>query len=221
MLYILKKLTFNIAVELDALIDPVCFVIDPSAESILDVGCGQGYPMRLIKSIYKFKKIVGVDLFKKYIKEAKAADLHDEYVLSDIRKMKFAANSYDIVLASHVIEHLPFKDTKKFVKDLERIAKKQVIIATPIGQMNHPAVDNNKLQIHLSHFYPEDFEKMGYQVLKYGRKSILGEKGVVHKVKSRFLRQLIFLAHIMISPLFYLYQPTADYYFVAYKKIDD
>ncbi|HEX7042068.1 MAG TPA: class I SAM-dependent methyltransferase [Patescibacteria group bacterium] len=201
------------------MVEPICHVIDRSAESILDVGCGQGYPMRLIRHIMKPKRVVGVDLFKKYIVEAKEEGLHDDYVFCDVRKMKFKPRSFDVVIASQIIEHLPKKDTNKFIKDLERIAKKQVIIATPTGEMYHPAVDGNKLQLHKSFFYPEDFERLGYKVVKYGRKSVFGDNGIVHKINVDIIRKLIFFSNVIISPLYYMYQPFADYYFVAYKDV--
>lgn len=216
----IDKYLYPAKLWLDSLVDPVCKVIDKSAETILDVGCGQGYPIRLIRIGMKPKKIVGVDLFEKYIKEAKQAKLHDEYVVSDIRKMKFKAKSFDVVLASHVIEHLKPSDAAKFIKDLERIAKKQVIIATPIGEMYHPPVDGNHLQLHLSHFYPKDFKKLGYKTVKYGRKSLLGEFGIVHKVKSNLVKKLLFIFNIAISPLYYWDQDLADYVVVAYKKMN-
>ncbi len=214
-----KSLSFLLGVRLDSMVEPICRVIDRSAESILDVGCGQGYPMRLIRYIMKPKKVVGVDLFKKYIKEAKEEKLHDDYVFCDVRKMKFKPRSFDVVIASQIIEHLPGKDTKKFVEDLEKIAKKQVIIATPIGEMYHPAVDGNKLQLHKSFFYPEDFERLGYKVVKYGRKSIFGDNGIVHKINVDLVRKLIFFGNVVASPLYYMCQPIADYYFVAYKDM--
>lgn len=217
----IDKYLYPAKLWLDSLVDPVCKVIDKSSESILDVGCGQGYPIRLIKIMgMQPKRIVGVDLFEKYIKEAKRAKLHDEYVVSDIRKMKFPAKSFDVVLASHVIEHLKPTDASKFLKDLERIAKKQVIIATPIGEMYHPPVDGNHLQLHLSHFYPKDFTKLGYKTLKYGRKSLLGEFGIVHKVKSDIVKKLLFIFNIVISPLYYWDQSLADYVVVAHKKMN-
>lgn len=214
-----NSLFFRIGVRLDSMVEPICHIIDKSAESILDVACGQGYPMRLIRLRMKPKKVVGVDLFKKYIEEAKKEKLHDEYVISDVRKMKFKSKTFDVVLASQIIEHLPKKDTKKFIKDLERIARKQVIIATPIGEMYHPAVDGNRLQLHKSFFYPEDFEKLGYKVVKYGRKSVFGDNGIVHKIDIDFIRKIIFFGNVLVSPLYYMYQSLADYYFVAYKDM--
>ena len=223
MLKVYKKLDkslFPFKLWLDSLVDPICKIIDKSSESILDVGCGQGYPMRLIRIVMNPKNVVGVDLFEKYIKEARKSKLHDKYVISDIRKMKFPAKSFDVVIASHVIEHLPEKDAIKFIRDLERIAKKQVIIATPIGEMYHPPVDGNHLQLHLSHFYPKDFKKLGYRTLKYGRKSLLGETGLVHRVKLDLVKKFLFMVNILISPLYYWDQSFADYVFVAYKKMN-
>lgn len=202
-----------------AQIDPICRVIDKSSGSILDVACGDGFQMRLIRSIWSPKYAVGVDLFKKYIVNAKRLKLHDRYAFSDVRKLKFPTKSFDIVLASQIIEHLPKKDGRKFIKDLEKIAKRQVIIATPNGPMYHPAVDNNNLQLHLSHYYPEEFEKLGYKIVKYGRKSILGENGIVHRIKSDPVRKMFFLLDVFLSPLYYLFPIFADYYFVAYKDV--
>lgn len=214
-----SSLMDRVKLKLDSMADPVCRVIDKSAESILDVGCGQGYPMRLLHLVMKPGKTVGVDLFKKYIKEAKRHHLHDDYVLADIRKMKFKRKSFDVVLASMVIEHLPARDGKKFIKDLEKIARKQVIIVTNIGEMYHPPVDGNELQLHKSHYYPEDFEKLGYKVVKYGRKSLFGDNGVVHKINNDLIRKAIFFTSIILSPLYYAFPRLADYYFVAYKNL--
>lgn len=213
-----KKL-YPLKLQLDARIDPICKIINKEGESILDVGCGQGYPMKLIKLVMKPKDIVGVDLFTKYIKEAKEEKIHDRYVISDIRKMKFAPKSFDIVLASQVIEHLPKKDGLKFIRDLEKIARKQVIIATPIDEMYHPAVDDNTLQLHLSSYNPKDFKKLNYQTIKFGRKSMLGENGLVHTVKVDAIKKGVFVLNILLGPIFYLFQPLADYYFVAYKDL--
>ncbi len=199
--------------------DPVCKIIDRSAVSILDVGCGEGDPMRLIRAIMKPKYCVGVDLFEKSIKKAKKDKLHDRYLICDVRKMRFPRKSFDVVLASHVIEHLPKKDTRNFIKSLEKIAKKQVIIATPIGEMYHPPVDGNKLQLHLSAFYPDDLKSLGYETINYGRKSVLGENGLVHRTKSDFLKKIIYFVNILVSPMYYINDRFADYIFVAYKRV--
>lgn len=199
--------------------DPVCWIIDKSAKSILDVGCGQGFPMKMIKFRMNFKYSVGVDLFKPYIEIGKKSKIHNYYVIKDVRKMKFENKSFDVVIALQILEHLKKEEAWKVLRKIEKIAKKQVIITTPIGKMYHPAVDNNKLQLHLSGFYPIEFEKRGYKIIKFGRKEILGEGGLVHKIDNDLFRKIVYSISYLLNICLYLFQPWANYYFVAYKKI--
>lgn len=222
----LKKLYFKfdnyinpIKILLLSLEDPVCWIIDKSAKSILDIGCGQGFPMKMIKVRMKVDKSVGVDLFKPYIKIGKQLKIHDQYIISDVRRLRTKNKSYDIVLALQIIEHLKKREAWKILRKMEKIAKKQIIIATPIGKMYHPIVDNNKLQLHQSGFYPEEFEKKGYKIIRFGRKELLGEGGLVHKIDNDLFRKIVYGISYLLNICLYLFQPWANYYFVAYKKI--
>lgn len=201
-------------------VEPECWVIDKRVKTILDVGCGQGLPMQLLKKRYKFDRIVGVDLFKPYIKECKEKKIHDEYILSDVRKLLFKDNSFDVVMALQILEHLPKKDAWKLLAKMEKIAAKQVIIATPIGEMYHPPVDGNELQLHLSDFQPKEFEKRGYKVLKVGLKELIGEHGLVHQVPNDLVRKFIYSINLFVTLFLYFWQKKANYYFVATKKMD-
>jgi ubiquinone/menaquinone biosynthesis C-methylase UbiE len=200
--------------------EPVVRLIDPSTKTILDVACGPSWPMKLLRQKFKFDKVVGVDLYEPYIAKAREEGVHDEYVIRDVRDLPFEDKSFDTVLALQIIEHLEKEEAWKMIDNLERIAKKQVIIATPIGEMYHPDEDGNELQLHHSHFYPEDLEAKGYKTIKYGRKSILGENGIVHKIKFRPLRQLIFLLNLAITPLYFKFQPLSDYHVYAIKNLN-
>lgn len=199
-----------------SLVNPACLVIDKSAESILDVGCGQGLPMQMIKMRMNVKKTVGVDLFEPYIKECKKKKIHNEYVKADVRKLPFDDKSFDVVIALQVLEHLPKKDSWKVLSKMEKIAKKQVIIAMPVGELYHAAVDGNDLQLHHSSFYPKEFKKRGYKTIKMGRKSL---ELLPYKLKNDLARKVVYFTNLVLSFLFYLIQPLADHYFVAYKKI--
>ena len=199
--------------------DPLLWAIDKKGSTILDLGCGQGKPMILIKMRMKVKKSVGVDLFTPYLKEAKERKIHEEYIVSDIRKIEFKPKSFDIVLASHVLEHMPKRDAIKVLKKMEKIAKRQVIIATPIGEMYHPAVDENIHQLHKSAFYPEEFKKRGYKIYRYGWRWLLGDVGIVHKIQNDIVRKILYTFNILATPLYYLFPNICDYTFVAYKDM--
>jgi hypothetical protein len=200
--------------------EPITLLIDKSAESILDVGCGQGLPMELIKMRMSPKKTVGVDLFEPYIEEARKTKIHDEYVIADVRKLPFKKNSFDVVICLQVLEHQKKKDAIKMLKKMEQIAKKQVIVATPIGEMYHPAVDDNILQMHQSEFTEKDFKKYGYNTLKWGRRSLFGDEGIVHKIENDLLRKAVYFVNLLLTPVYYFSQQFSDYHIYAYKNLE-
>lgn len=201
--------------------DPITWVLDPKIETVLDLGCGQGKPMEFIKYRLKIKKSVGVDLFEPYIKEAKEKRIHDKYILEDIRKIKFPAKSFDLVMASHVLEHMPKKDAFRVLENMERMARKQVIAVTPIGEHYHQLEDGNIWQLHKSAFTPKDFEEKGYRTKKYGWKWLLGDHGIVHTIKIDIVRKILYTFNILATPVYYHLQPSCDYIFVAFKNLED
>ncbi len=205
-----------------AISDPLSWVVDKSVRSILDLGCGQGKPMAMIKLWHKIDTAVGVELYKPYIKLARKQKLHDKYIIGDVREVNFKPKSYDLVLASHVLEHLPKKDAWKLLSKMEKIAKMQIIVATPIGAIYQPAFDDNKLQQHKSHFLPEEFEKRGYKVIKYGLRFLLDEHsgGLVYKFSNPTVKKIIYIVNFLMTPLYYLFPQICDYSFVAYRSIN-
>lgn len=95
----------------------------------LDCGCSDGkLTMSLAKKI-KTKKIFGIDVDQKAIKLSKKKGI--EVISGDLnRTMPFKEETFDVITAVEVIEHL--YDTDTFIKELYRVCKKggYVLIAT-------------------------------------------------------------------------------------------
>lgn len=144
-----------------------------NAKSLLDVGCGIYSPMRFVD----IGRQVGVDGYLQSIQEAERNRTHDEYVHASIDALPdlFADQSFDAVVALDVIEHLPKENGDAFLKHMERIAKKTVIVFTPNGFIPQKSHDGN-LQEHVSGWTAQELRAKGYTVYGvYGVKQLRGE----------------------------------------------
>lgn len=126
--------------------------LDKNSHTILDLGCGNGLPMRGINKHQKFFTI-GIDLFLPHLNECRQMRVHDGYVLCDARFLPFRKKTFDIVLCLEVIEHLRKNDGIVLIKEIEETARVQVIISTPVG------FDHGK-----SGWIPIEFEQTGYKL---------------------------------------------------------
>lgn len=52
-------------------------------------------------------------------------------------KLPFEDNSFDVVCAIDVLEHLPSTKRKRFIEEMSRIAREKLILSFPIGTLNH------------------------------------------------------------------------------------
>jgi|LGOV01.1.fsa_nt_gb ubiquinone/menaquinone biosynthesis C-methylase UbiE len=98
---------------------------------ILDVGCGDGYITSLI--FKKFEDVVGIDISKKAINFAREKNQGAKFVVGTCTNIPFSDESFDIIVASEVIEHVSYNDGKVFLKEARRVLtpKGKIIISTP------------------------------------------------------------------------------------------
>jgi len=146
--------------------------------SLLDLGCGfNSYVQYLDKKMHR----VGVDLFDDYIKKSTASGIHDRYFKQDIRNLKnFKDRSFDAVCAADVIEHLTKEEGLVLIKEMERIAKKLVVISTPNGHRHQECYDENEFQAHKSGWVADEFKTRGFSVLGMdGLRLLRGDMSVI------------------------------------------
>jgi SAM-dependent methyltransferase len=89
--------------------------LDKGAESILDIGCGKGEPMKFINRARNFYVVV-LDIFKPYLLKAKKNSTHDDYVLCDVRYMP--VSSYE----QHAYDNNPYQE-HKYVWSVDEIKR--------------------------------------------------------------------------------------------------
>jgi SAM-dependent methyltransferase len=149
----------------------VVFHVLNECHSILDIGCGRGGIARVIRARTRTGPcfLVGIDLFLEYL--VKARDLYDDVLLCDARHLPIRSKVFDAVVAKELIEHLEKKQGHAMLPELENIARRQVVLTTPVGfacvsPMGDPA--EIELQQHRSGWFPGEFTKLGYEVKGVG-----------------------------------------------------
>lgn len=162
--------------------------------SVLDVGVGYGVPAFVIKSRYalhisptdkKVKsnlRIVGVDAFDPWIDWCEEHNIYDQIVKCNIEKerLPFESKSFDVAIMKDVLEHLPKDVGKDVIMQLERIARKRVLLTTLNKWKYDDSIDDaehqgNPFLLQEAHWNPSDFRKLGYKVRGVGALGFLND----------------------------------------------
>lgn len=97
-----------------------------SPKKVLEIGPGPGIVSGILNRMKV--KVTTLDIDPK---------LHP-IVCADVTSLPFASKSFDTVLAAEILEHIPFPEVPKALKELSRVAGKSIVITLP----------------HFSHFAP-------------------------------------------------------------------
>jgi hypothetical protein len=181
-------------------------------ESFLELGCGNNSPVRYFSRNFKS---VGVDSFKPYLEKSKKMGIHDEYFLMDVRNLKFKRKSFDAVLALDLIEHLTKSEGEKLLTDMERIARKKVIIFTPNGFLEQHEYDGNIRQVHKSGWTVSEMRKKGYKIFGVNGIKLLKGRG-----RFKQSRNLAIWVISDITQLFTYHLPEYAFQLLCVKEVD-
>ncbi len=105
----------------------------PAGATVLDAGCGEGVLSVLLAQ--KGCIVTGIDLSEPNIRSARAHAASEgvadrvTFRTGDIESMGMADKSFDYVVSSHVLEHVP--DFVRGARELRRLTRQRAIIAIP------------------------------------------------------------------------------------------
>jgi SAM-dependent methyltransferase len=135
--------------------------VTPNMESVIDIGCGRGFFLqKLVEK--KAKNIWGCDLFDAVAVEGTT------YQQGNIEALPFPDNSFDVVICSHILEHV--KDFDKAVSEIKRVAKKKVIVTVPKQRYFYYTLD-----LHIRFFYAKAELAAAMKMEKYSVVSLNGD----------------------------------------------
>lgn len=93
--------------------------------SIIDIGCGEGF----IANCLSRPDITGVDISEKALKIARRKNPGCNFCAGSIYDLSFKKNSFDLVIATEVLEHLENPD--RALQEIKRISKDYCILSVP------------------------------------------------------------------------------------------
>jgi hypothetical protein len=138
-------------------------------KSAIDIGCGcNSHLSQFRPSVLT----IGIDSDLVSIRLSKELNLHDHYVQANILTEDIGSllekvglpRKADLVGLYGVIEHLPRHLGFELLRACEAITNKYIILETPHGFVPQGPEYGNPHQRHLSGWYPQDFEALGYTV---------------------------------------------------------
>lgn len=99
--------------------------------NILEVGCGEGHLLNQLKCENKESPIsmYGTDLSSEIIKQAKNMYRSLSFFVSSVYDIPFKKNSFDLVVASEVLEHI--EDPVKGIEAIKEISCKYCLFSVP------------------------------------------------------------------------------------------
>lgn len=112
------------------------------AKDVLDLGCGGGIMVSALGRIAR--RAVGIDIGEQAIAFARASFPRHEFICADFRDVNLAADSFDFVHASEIIEHV--NDLAAFMSFLAHVTRPggHVYVTTP--DIGHPALPTDVRQ---------------------------------------------------------------------------
>lgn len=132
-------------------------------DSVLEVGCGTGAVLARLSTIGVGRQFTGIDIIDPMINlEANGVAL-DAFRFSayDGCKVPFADRAFDLVYASHVLEHVP--EQRAFLRELARASRRFVYVEVPCelhGRTSHRALQSTLDIGHINFYTPDTFMLM-------------------------------------------------------------
>jgi SAM-dependent methyltransferase len=173
--------------------------LDKGSRSILDLGCGKGDPMLYLNRSGAMHAI-GADIWKPTLLETKQRQTHDDYVLCDVRKLPFQAKSADIAMCLEVLEHMDKESGIQLLSEMEMVARRQVIINTPLGKYKQGALEGNPHQLHVYMWNPADMRGLGYKVVTMGLRQLGGDEGLGANAPEP-IKRILDMIYVLAGPI--------------------
>jgi ubiquinone/menaquinone biosynthesis C-methylase UbiE len=104
-------------------------VVATGAESVLDVGCGEGFTIERLLATDGRLPMQGLDFDLPALVRAKEGHPEVFFQMGDIRRLPYVRESFDLVLCLEVLEHLA--EPLGALEELKRVSGRFCLISVP------------------------------------------------------------------------------------------
>lgn len=180
---------------------------------ILEFGCGTGGNLKFLSD---FGEVMGLDISERALNFCKKRGFNN-LVLGDVESLNLPENSFDLVLALDVLEHL--KDDKGTIEKAWRVLKTGGYFLVTVPAYQFLWSEHDKALNHYRRYLARDFsnklEEMGFRVIK---KSYLISFGFPLVLAYRIFRKIIFpkgkenIAYVILP------KPINDFFIFLLKR---
>jgi ubiquinone/menaquinone biosynthesis C-methylase UbiE len=168
--YHIFRQAFDNEIELDEFVKLL-----PINSKVLDVGCGAGVPVAKFLAERGFD-VTGIDFSRNMLRLARKNAPKAKFLLRDMTKLEFAADSFDGLIAFYSIIHVPRENHFSLFRSFLRILRPQGIMLICLGPDEWEANDKYYgVEMFWSHYDP----KKSLQLLKKAGFEVLSDKILV------------------------------------------
>lgn len=132
--------------------------LDPKpSDLILDAGCGLGFYLALLSRV-SGSRLVGLEISQQRLMDAAGdEDVRAELYVGDVTRLPFEPGTFDKVILSEVIEHLP--DDRAALAEARRVLKPGGVLAITVPNAGYPLLwdplNYVRERLRLGHFRSE------------------------------------------------------------------
>lgn len=96
--------------------------------AVLDVGCAKGFMLYDFKKLMPSITIAGVDI-SQYAYEHAIAEIKPVITIGNAKKLPYSDKSFDLVISTSTVDHLPLEECKQAIREVQRVTKKHSFIS--------------------------------------------------------------------------------------------
>ncbi len=128
--------------------------------TVIDVGCGSGSR----SAPHALTGAIGVDIHFPSLVHIRGERCRSGAICASLRSLPIGDGAVDAVVALDVIEHFVKAEAIALVRELERVARRAIVLLTPNGFLPQAGTAENPFMEHRSGWSPTELAALGYSV---------------------------------------------------------